>query len=67
MMLDAATGLRRKIIIFTEPRDTLDYLAQKIAAGIGEPAAIVVIHGGIARRRAGQQSQPSTAIRSCAS
>lgn len=32
MMLDAATGLRRKIIIFTEPRDTLDYLAQKIAA-----------------------------------
>ena len=32
IMLDAATGLRRKIIIFTEPRDTLDYLAQKIAA-----------------------------------
>jgi superfamily II DNA or RNA helicase len=49
MMLDAATGLRRKIIIFTEPRDTLDCLAQKIAARIGEPAAIVVIHGGIAR------------------
>src|SRR5258708_769599 len=33
MILDAATGLRRKIIIFTEPRDTLDYLAQR------EPAA----------------------------
>jgi SNF2 family DNA or RNA helicase len=49
IMLDAATGLRRKIIIFTEPRDTLDYLAQKIGARIGEPAAIVVIHGGIAR------------------
>ena len=49
IMLDTATGLRRKIIIFTEPRDTLDYLAQKIAARIGEPAAIVVIHGGIAR------------------
>ena len=27
IMLDAATGLRRKIIIFTEPRDTLEYLA----------------------------------------
>jgi len=48
-MLDAATGLRRKIIIFTEPRDTLDYLAQKIAARIGEPAAVVVVHGGVAR------------------
>jgi SNF2 family DNA or RNA helicase len=54
-MLDAATRLRRKIIIFTEPRDTLDYLAQKIAARIGDSAAVVVIHGGIAReaRKAG--------------
>ena len=49
IMLDPATGLRRKIIIFTEPRDTLDYLAQKIAARIGEPAAVVVVHGGVAR------------------
>ncbi len=49
IMLDATTGLRRKIIIFTEPRDTLDYLTQKIGVRIGEPAAIVVIHGGIAR------------------
>jgi SNF2 family DNA or RNA helicase len=49
MMLDAATGLRPKIIIFTEPRDTLDYLAQKIAARIGESAAVVVVHGGVAR------------------
>jgi superfamily II DNA or RNA helicase len=47
--LDQATGLRRKIIIFTEPRDTLDYLQQKIAGTIGDPAAVVVIHGGIAR------------------
>jgi SNF2 family DNA or RNA helicase len=49
IMLDATTGLRRKIIIFTEPRDTLDYLAHKISARIGEPAAVVVIHGGVAR------------------
>ena len=49
IMLDPATGLRRKLIIFTEPRDTLDYRAQKIAARIGEPAAVVVVHGGIAR------------------
>jgi superfamily II DNA or RNA helicase len=49
IMLDPATGLRRKILIFTEPRDTLDYLQQKITARIGDPAAVVVIHGGIAR------------------
>jgi hypothetical protein len=49
IMLDPATGLRRKIIIFTEPKDTLEYLAHKITARFGDPAAVVVIHGGIAR------------------
>lgn len=49
LMLDAATGLRRKVIIFTEPKDTLEYLQQKITARVGEAAAVVVIHGGIAR------------------
>ena len=49
ILLDQATGLRRKILIFTEPKDTLEYLHQKIAARVGDPAAVVVIHGGIAR------------------
>jgi superfamily II DNA or RNA helicase len=49
IMLDPATGLRRKILIFTEPKDTLEYLAQKIAARIGNPAEVVTIHGGVAR------------------
>ena len=49
IMLDQATGLRRKILIFTEPKDTLEYLQQKIAARVGDPASVVVIHGGIAR------------------
>jgi superfamily II DNA or RNA helicase len=49
IMTDPSTGLRRKIIIFTEPKDTLEYLAQKIGARIGDPAAVVVIHGGVAR------------------
>jgi superfamily II DNA or RNA helicase len=48
IMLDPATGLRRKIIIFTEPKDTLEYLAQKISGKAGAEA-VVVIHGGIAR------------------
>lgn len=49
MMLDQATGLRRKVLIFTEPKDTLEYLQQKIVARVGDPAAVVVIHGGVAR------------------
>ncbi|MFO1161817.1 MAG: helicase-related protein, partial [Reyranellaceae bacterium] len=49
IMLDEATGLRRKILIFTEPKDTLEYLARKIVARVGDPAAIVIVHGGIAR------------------
>ncbi|MEY9185781.1 SNF2 family DNA or RNA helicase [Bradyrhizobium sp. USDA 326] len=49
IMVDPATGLRRKILIFTEPKDTLEYLQQKITARIGDPAAVVVIHGGVAR------------------
>lgn len=49
IMLDPATGLRRKILIFTEPKDTLEYLQQKITARLGDAAAVVVVHGGIAR------------------
>jgi SNF2 family DNA or RNA helicase len=49
IMHDQTTGLRRKIIIFTEPKDTLNYLAQKIAEQTGEPGSVTVIHGGVAR------------------
>jgi len=48
-MIDSATGIRRKILIFTEPKDTLEYLANKLTARFGEAGAVVVIHGGIAR------------------
>lgn len=49
MMHDVQTGLRRKVLIFTEPKDTLEYLQAKISAHIGDPSAVVVIHGGIPR------------------
>lgn len=49
MMVDPATGLRRKILIFTEPKDTLEYLANKITARFGNLSSVVVIHGGVAR------------------
>ena len=48
LMIDEA-GNRRKLIIFTEPRDTLDYLAEKIRTRLGRHEAVVVIHGGVGR------------------
>lgn len=47
-MHDAA-GRQRKIIIFSEHRDTLNYLHAKIAGVLGNPEAIVTIHGGTHR------------------
>jgi len=44
-----ASGRRRKIIIFSEHRDTLNYLYRKIAGVLGAEKAIVVIHGGTSR------------------
>ncbi|MBL8066791.1 MAG: SWF/SNF helicase family protein, partial [Chthonomonadaceae bacterium] len=42
-------GNRRKLIVFTESRDTLNYLAERIATRLGKPEAIVIIHGGVGR------------------
>ena len=42
-------GRQRKLIIFTEHRDTLNYLAVKIRGLIGSEEAVVMIHGGVKR------------------
>jgi len=47
-MFDAA-GARRKLVIFTEHRDTLNYLAARIRTLLGDPRAIVIIHGALGR------------------
>lgn len=44
-----ADGRLRKMIIFSEHRDTLNYLHGKIAGVLGDPNAIVTIHGGTHR------------------
>ncbi len=44
-----AGGRQRKLIIFSEHRDTLNYLHQKIAGVLGNAEAIVTIHGGTHR------------------
>ncbi len=43
------SGRQRKIIIFTEHRDTLNYLAVKIRGLIGNEDAVAMIHGGVKR------------------
>jgi superfamily II DNA or RNA helicase len=47
-MFDAG-GARRKLVIFTEHRDTLNYLASRIRTLLGDPRAIVTIHGALGR------------------
>jgi superfamily II DNA or RNA helicase len=44
-----ADGSRRKLIVFTEHRDTLNYLVDRLRTYLGRPEAVVVIHGGVAR------------------
>jgi hypothetical protein len=44
-----ASGRQRKLIIFSEHRDTLNYLHEKIAGVLGSHDAVVTIHGGTHR------------------
>jgi len=44
-----SSGRQRKLIIFSEHRDTLNYLHEKIAGVLGSHDAIVTIHGGTHR------------------
>lgn len=44
-----ASGRQRKLIVFTEHRDTLNYLHQKIGGVLGNLEAVVTVHGGTHR------------------
>lgn len=44
-----ANGHRRKLIIFTEHKDTLNYLTDKIRALVGKPESVITIHGSLSR------------------
>ncbi|RBY88240.1 helicase [Blastococcus sp. TBT05-19] len=46
-----ANGSPRKIIIFTEHRDTLNYLVDRIRTLLGREEAVVAIHGGVGREQ----------------
>ena len=43
------SGEVRKLIVFTEHRDTLDYLRGKIATQLGRADSVITIHGGTRR------------------
>jgi superfamily II DNA or RNA helicase len=47
-MFDAG-GYRRKLVVFTEHRDTLNYLTERIGTLSGNPEAVVTIHGAMGR------------------
>jgi superfamily II DNA or RNA helicase len=40
---------RQKLVVFTEHRDTLNYLEQQIGTVLGRKESVVVIHGGLGR------------------
>jgi len=48
----------QKLVVFTEHRDTLNYLAERIATLLGRPQAVLTIHGGMGReeRRKAQEA-----------
>ncbi|NKC12890.1 MAG: DUF3883 domain-containing protein [Gammaproteobacteria bacterium] len=48
----------QKLVVFTEHRDTLNYLAHRISTLLGRPDGVVQIHGGMGRdrRREAQES-----------
>lgn len=57
VMVDS-NGHRRKLIVFTEHRDTLNYLHARIASMLGRREAVEAIHGGMRReqRRRAQEA-----------
>ena len=53
-------GARRKLVIFTEHRDTLAYLVDRIRTLLGRPEAVVAIHGGMGREERQRAQQAFT-------
>ena len=60
-----SNGSPRKFIIFTEHRDTLDYLRARISLMIGKPNAVRAIHGGVRRAERRLVTEEFTKNRDC--
>lgn len=46
---DIKSSPKQKLVLFTEHRDTLNYLRDRISTLFGNPDAVLVIHGGVGR------------------
>ena len=55
-----AGGSRRKLIVFTEHRDTLHYLADKMRTLIGRPEAVITIDGSLGREERHKRQEAFT-------
>ena len=55
---EVASSPTQKLVIFTEHRDTLNYLESRISTLLGRNSAVVIIHGGILKKKA----QPSDRV-----
>src|SRR5713101_1763116 len=55
-----AQGQRLKLVIFTEHRDTLNYLAERIRTMLGRAEAVVTIHGGMSREERARAQEAFT-------
>ncbi|MGY4099561.1 helicase-related protein [Nocardia sp. R16R-3T] len=60
-----SNGQPRKFIIFTEHRDTLEYLRNRIGSLIGRPDSVKAIHGGVRRGERRQITEEFTKNRGC--
>lgn len=58
-------GRRRKLIIFTEHRDTLNQLVDRLRTWFGDPNAVIGIHGGVNRRERRRLQEVFTHDPSC--
>jgi superfamily II DNA or RNA helicase len=56
---------RRKLIVFTEHRDTLEYLARRIGSLLARPEAVKAIHGGVRRTDRRQITEEFTRNPAC--
>ena len=52
------SGHRRKLVIFTEHRDTLNYLAEKLRGLVGQPEALSWVNASWAFRRSSRPIPP---------
>ncbi|MCA1673786.1 MAG: DEAD/DEAH box helicase, partial [Actinobacteria bacterium] len=59
------TGRRRKLIVFTEHRDTLNYLVDRLRSFLGRAEAVVTIHGGVRREERRRIQEVFTQDRDC--